>query len=116
MQELEELPEENFQQEEATPSTDNTDITIRNLKQLCLICGEFRDEKEELYNSDQSLVKEIETVYRYVCLFSETVQIFTDFWPRRLCVRHRRWRLQCVAGHCNYHRSVFFFFFSVFCF
>ena len=32
------------------------------------------------------------------------------FWPRRLCVRHTRWRLQCEAGHCYYHRSVFFFF------
>ena len=30
-------------------------------------------------------------------------------WPRRLCVRHPRWRLQCVAGHCYYHRSVFLF-------
>ena len=40
-------------------------------------------------------------------------------WPRRLCVRHPRWRLQCVAGHCFYHRSVslsFFLSFSVFCF
>ena len=28
------------------------------------------------------------------------------FWPRRLCVRHPRCRLQCVAGHCCYHLSV----------
>ena len=31
------------------------------------------------------------------------------YWPRRICVRHPRWRLQCVAGHCYYHRSVFFY-------
>ena len=42
-------------------------------------------------------------------------------WPRRLCVRHPRWRLQCVAGHRYYHRSVSLSFFlfslsSVFCF
>ena len=24
------------------------------------------------------------------------------FWPRRLCMRHPRWSLQCVAGHCYY--------------
>ena len=35
-------------------------------------------------------------------------------WPRRLCVRHPRWRLQYVAGHCYYQLSVFFF--SIFCF
>ena len=29
------------------------------------------------------------------------------FWPRQLCVRHPRWRLQCVAGHCYYQLSVF---------
>ena len=27
------------------------------------------------------------------------------------CVLHPRWRLQCVAGHCYYHRSVFLSFF-----
>ena len=39
-------------------------------------------------------------------------------WPRWLCVRRPRWRLQCVAGHCCYHHSVFFSLslFSVFCF
>ena len=73
MQDLEELPEENVQQVEASPSTDKTDGTIRNLKQLCLICGEFRDERDTLFNSDESLANEIETVYRFVCLFSSTV-------------------------------------------
>ena len=27
--------------------------------------------------------------------------------PRRLCVRHPWWRLQCVAGHCYYQLPVF---------
>ena len=31
-------------------------------------------------------------------------------WPRRLCVRHTRWRSECVAGHCFCHCSVFFLF------
>ena len=34
------------------------------------------------------------------------------YWPRRLCVHHPRWRLQCVAGHYYYHRSVFLSFFG----
>ena len=37
------------------------------------------------------------------------------FWPRRLCVLHPRWRLQCVAGHCYYQLSVSSFF-NNFCF
>ena len=39
---------------------------------------------------------------------------FVFLWPRRLCVRHPRWRWQCVAGH--YQLSVCFLSFSVFCF
>ena len=49
-----------------------------------------------------------------------TLQGDPPFWPRRLCVCPLRWRLQCIAGHCYYHRSVsllsYFFFLSVFCF
>ena len=33
------------------------------------------------------------------------------YWPRRLFVRHPRWRLQCVAGHCyftSFSLSLFF--------
>ena len=37
--------------------------------------------------------------------------------PRRLCVHHPRWRLQCAAGHCYYQLSVFLLsFFSIICF
>ena len=25
-----------------------------------------------------------------------------DNWPRRLCMRHQRWRLQCATDHCYY--------------
>ena len=32
------------------------------------------------------------------------------------CVRHLKWRLQCVVGHCYYHNSVSLSFLSVFCF
>ena len=50
-------------------------------------------------------------------LSSYTSQVRNN-WPRRLCVRHTRWRSECVAGHCFCHCSVFLlsFFFSVFCF
>ena len=34
------------------------------------------------------------------------------FWPRRLCVRHPRWLLQCVAGHCYYTNFQSSFFLS----
>ena len=38
-------------------------------------------------------------------------------WPRRLCVRNQRGHLQCIAGNCFYHSSVFpLSFLSVFCF
>ena len=61
----------------------------------------------------------------YLCISLQFFWLFwvlfslpLTYWPRRLCMRHPRWRLQCVAGHCYYHRSVFFFFFfpPVFCF
>ena len=33
------------------------------------------------------------------------------FRPRRLCVRHPRWRWQCIAGHCYYQLSLLSSFF-----
>ena len=57
LQELEELPEEEALQEGAA-------LTNSNLKQLCLICGEFRGEKEAVHNSIEGLADEIEIVYR----------------------------------------------------
>ena len=49
------------------------------------------------------------------CVTARGWQSKESYWPRRLCVRHPRWRLQCVAGHCYYQLSVFFlcFFFSL---
>ena len=32
--------------------------------------------------------------------------LFEFCWSRRLCVRHSRWHLQCLAGHCYYQLSV----------
>ena len=35
-------------------------------------------------------------------------------WPRRLCLRHPRWCLQCLAGHCYYQLPVSLSFFFPF--
>ena len=47
--------------------------------------------------------------HRPIVFIKNWYLLFIVFWPRWLCVRHPRWRLQCLAGHCYYHRSVFFF-------
>ena len=39
----------------------------------------------------------------------QALQAPNSNWPSRYCVRHPRWHLQCVTGHCYYHRSVSFF-------
>ena len=39
------------------------------------------------------------------CVTARGWQSKESYWPRRLCVRHPRWRLQCVAGHCYYYHT-----------
>ena len=40
-------------------------VTLSDLKQLCLICGMVRDEKEEHHNQVANLAVEVHTVFRY---------------------------------------------------
>ena len=46
----------------------------------------------------------------------QALQAPNSNWPSRYCVRHPRWHLQCVTGHCYYQLSVSLSFFYVFCF
>ena len=69
---LELLPADTEEEDgQASQSTDKTSVTLSDLKKLCLKCGDYRDEREQLYNKDEHLAKDIELVFRFVifCIF-----------------------------------------------
>ena len=97
-----------------TPPPAHPNFYFRKLPSFLYVTLQFQKvcgRNGALYISKKHLLSLPEYVRKFNLFILRTEAklaiVFTYFWPRLLFVRHLRWRLQCMAGHSYYQRSVF---------